>query len=55
MGHNQFAVDVVVDCLDGEVDHATEWIGALEDKMADVEGGLNGLLELGREQTESST
>ena len=30
-------------------------IGALEDKMADVERGLDGLLELGQEQTEMST
>ena len=55
VGQNQFAVDVAVDCLDGEVDHAAEQIGALEDKMAEVEHGLNGLLELGREQTETST
>ena len=55
VGCNQFAVDVAVDRLDGEVDHAAEWIGALEDKMADVEQGLNGLLELGREQTKTST
>ena len=55
VGRNQFAVDVVVDCLDREVDHAAEWIGALEDKMADIEQGLNGLLELGQEQTETST
>ena len=54
VGRNQFAVDVVVDRLDGEANHAVEWIGVLEDKMADVEGGLNGLLELGREQTEMS-
>ena len=55
VGQNQFAVDVAVDQLDGEADHAAERIGALEDKMADVEQGLNGLLELGREQTESLT
>ena len=48
-------MDIAVDRLDGEVDHAAEWIGALEDKMVDVECGLNGLLELGREQTETST
>ena len=48
-------MDVVVDYLDGEVDHAAEQIGALEDKMAGVERGLNGLLELGWEQTETST
>ena len=55
VGRNQFAVDAAVDCLDGEVDHAAEQIGALEDKMTDVEQGLNGLLELGWEQTEMST
>ena len=55
VGRNQFAVDMAVDHLDGEADHAAERIGALEDKMADVEQGLNGLLELGREQTETST
>ena len=49
VGRNQFAMDVAVDWLDGEVDHAAERISALEDKMADVEQGLNGLLELGRE------
>ena len=47
VGRNQFTMDVVVDCLDGEANHAVEQIGALEDKMADVEGGLNGLLDLG--------
>ena len=55
VGQNQFAVDVAVDRLDGEADHAVEQIGALEDKMTDVEQGLNGLLELGREQTKTST
>ena len=55
VGQNQFAVDVAVDRLDREADHATEHIGALEDKMADVEQGLNGLLELGREQTKTLT
>ena len=55
VGRNQFTVDVAVDRLDREADHAAERIGALEDKMADVECGLNGLLELGREQTESLT
>ena len=55
VGRNQFAVDMAVDHLDGEADHAAERIGALEDKMADVEQGLNGLLELGREQIETST
>ena len=55
VGQNQFAVDVAVDRLDGEVDHVAERIGVLEDKMEDMERGLNGLLELGREQTEMST
>ena len=55
VGRNQFAVDIAVDWLDGEVDHAAEQIGALEDKMTDVERGLDGLLSLGREQTETST
>ena len=55
VGRNQFVMDVAVDHLDGEADHTAEWIGALEDKMADVERGLDGLLELGQEQTETST
>ena len=55
VGRNQFAVDVVVDRLDGEVDYAAERIGALEDKEADMEHSLNVLLELGREQMEAST
>ena len=55
VGRNQFAVDVTVDHLDGEADHAAERIGALEDKEADMERSLNVLLELGREQTEAST
>ena len=55
VGHNQFAMDVAVDHLDGEADHAAERIGALEDRAEDTERGLNGLLELGREQTETST
>ena len=55
VGRNQFAVDVVVDRLDGEADHAVERIGALEDKEADMEHSLNALLELGQEQTEAST
>ena len=54
VGRNQFAMDVVVDQLDGEADHVAERISALEDKMAEVEQGLNGLLELGQEQTETS-
>ena len=55
IGRNQFAMDVAVDHLDREADHAAEQIGVLEDKMADVEQGLDGLLELGQEQTETST
>ena len=55
VGRNQFAMDVAMDRLDGEADHAAEWIGALEDKEADMEHSLNALLELGREQTEAST
>ena len=48
-------MDVAVDQLDGEADHAAERISALEDKEADMERSLNSLLELGREQTETST
>ena len=48
-------MDMAVDRLDGEADHAAERIGALEDKEADMECSLNALLELGREQTEAST
>ena len=55
VGRNQFAMDVVVDRLDGEADHAAERIGALEDKEADMEHSLNALLELGQEQMEAST
>ena len=55
IGRNQFAMDVVVDRLDGEADHAAKCIGALEDKEADMERSLNALLELGQEQTEALT
>ena len=55
IGRNQFAMDVMVDRLDGEADHAAERIGALEDRQADTERSLNALLELDREQTEAST
>ena len=48
-------MDVAVDRLDGEVDHAAERIGVLEDKEADMERSLNALLELGQEQMEAST
>ena len=55
VGRNQFAVDVAVDRLHREVDHVAERIGVLEDKMSDVERGLDRLLDLGQEQTETST
>ena len=55
VGRNQFAMDVAVDCLDGEADHVAERIGVLEDKAMDMERSLNALLELGQEQTEAST
>ena len=55
LGRNQFVMDVAVDHLDREADHTAERISALEDKMADAERGLDRLLELGREQTETST
>ena len=55
IGRNQFVMDVAVDRLDSEADHAAERIRALEDREADMERSLNALLELGREQTEVST
>ena len=55
VGRNQFAMDVAVDRLDGEADHAAERISALEDKVQDMERGLDELLALGREQVEMST
>ena len=55
IGRNQYAMDVELERLDGEADHAAERIGALEDKEADMERSLNALLELGQEQTEAST
>ena len=54
VGRNQFTVDVAVDRLDGEADHAAERIRVLEDKEADMERSLNALLELGQEQMEAS-
>ena len=42
---NQFAMDMVVDHLDREVDHAAERIGVLEDKGADITGGRGGLTQ----------
>ena len=55
VGRNQYATDVELERLDGEVDHAAERIGGLEDRMAEVERGTNALLELCREQTEANT
>ena len=55
VGRNQFAMDVAVDQLDGEVDHASERISALEGKVADLEAGYTELLALGREQVETSS
>ena len=55
IGRNQYSTDVELERLDGEADHVAERIGALEDKGADMERSLNALLELGQEQTESST
>ena len=49
IGHNQFAMDVVVDQLDGEVDHASKRLSALEGKVTDLEAGYTELLALGRE------
>ena len=55
VGRNQYATDVELERLDGEADHAAERIGGLEDRFADAERSLQALLDLGREQTESST
>ena len=55
IGRNQYSMDMELECLDREADHAAERISALEDKQADMERSLNALLELGREQTEAST
>ena len=55
VGRNQFAMDVAVDRLDGEVDHALERILALEGKVADLEAGYTELLALGQEQVEMSS
>ena len=49
VGRNQFTMDMVVDRLDGEADHAAERISALEDKVADLEVGYTELLALGWE------
>ena len=55
VGHNQFTMDVVVDRLDGEVDHTSKRLSTLEGKMIDLEAGYTKLLALGREQVETST
>ena len=54
IGHNQFTMDVMVDRLDGEVDHASERLSTLEGKVTDLEAGYNELLALGQEQVETS-
>ena len=55
VGRNQYSTDVELERLDGEADHAAERIGALEDRVAELERGTNALLDLGREQTEANT
>ena len=55
VGWNQFTMDVAVDRLDGEIDHASERISALEGKVSDLEVGYLELLALGWEQVETST
>ena len=55
VGHNQFTMDMAVDWLDGEIDHTSERISALEDKVADLEAGYTELLALGQEQVETSS
>ena len=55
VGHNQFTMDVVVDRLDGEVDHTSKRLSTLEGKMINLEAGYTKLLALGREQVETST
>ena len=55
VGHNQFAMDVVVDRLDREVDHVSERLSALEGKVTDLEVGYTEFLVLGWEQVEMST
>ena len=55
VGWNQFTMDIAVDQLDGEADHAAERISVLENKVADMERGLDRLLALGHEQVETLT
>ena len=54
VGRNQFAMDVAVDRLDGEVDHASERLSAVEGKIVDLEAGYTELLALGQKQVEIS-
>ena len=49
VGHNQFTMDMVVDRLDREVDHASKRLSALEGKVTNLEAGYTELLVLGRE------
>ena len=55
VGRNQFAMDVVVDRLDREVDHVSERLFTLEGKVTDLEAGYTELLALGWEQVETTT
>ena len=55
VGWNQFAIDVAVDQLDGEVDYVSERISMLEGKVVDLEAGYTELLALGWEQVEMSS
>ena len=55
VGRNQFTMDMAVDQLDGEVDHASKRILVLEGKVLDLEAGYTELLALGQEQVETST
>ena len=41
VGRNQFAVDVAVDHLDGEADHAVERIGAFTGGKGGITQGVN--------------
>ena len=41
IGRNQYTMDVAVERLDREVDHAAERIGVLEDKEANMKRSLN--------------
>ena len=52
---NQFAMDVAVDQLDGEVDHMSKRLSTLEGKVTNLEAGYTELLALGWEQVEMTT